>query len=211
MKKILKRLINLILQFNTKIESGYETKQIGTRYGGYSVHDIFLQDPIIVSYGVGEDISFDVEMIEKYNAKVILVDPTPRSITYYEKLKNRFGNNGPKNYNESGKIDPLLYDMSKVNNQNLLFESKAISRTNDKKLKLFYPLNDEHVSLSINRKASNQKEFIATTINLKNIMKKFSIEEIDILKLDIEGAELEVLEDIIDEKIFPNRYWLNMT
>jgi FkbM family methyltransferase len=42
-------------------------------------------------------------------------------------------------------------------------------------------------------------------------MKKFSIEEIDILKLDIEGAELEVLEDIIDEKIFPNRYWLNMT
>ena len=37
--------------------------------------------------------------------------------------------------------------MSKVNNQNLLFESKAISRTNDKKLKLFYPLNDDHVSL----------------------------------------------------------------
>lgn len=205
MKKILKRLINLILQFNPKIESGYETKQIGTRYGGYSVHDIFLEDPIIVSCGVGEDVSFDVEMIEQHNAKVILVDPTPRSIKYYEKLKHRFGKNGPKNYNESGKIDPLLYDMSKVNNQNLLFESKAISRTNDKKLKLFYPLNNDHVSLSINRKVSNQKEFIATTINLKKIMKKFSIEEIDILKLDIEGAELEVLEDIINEKIFPKQ------
>ena len=38
---------------------------------------------------------------------------------------------------------------------------------------------------------------------LKNIMEKNNHKNIDILKLDIEGAELNVLDNMIDENIFP--------
>ena len=205
MKKILKFLFNSIVFFNPKFENGYKMKQIGTKYGGYSIYENFTKDPIIISCGVGEDVTFDVEMIDRYNAKILLIDPTPRAIKYYEMLKLRFGENGSKKYNESGRIDPFIYDMSKVHDKNLLFENKAISKTNDKKMELFYPLNNEHVSLSVNKKSPDQKKFIATTVNLDNIIKKFSFEKIDILKLDVEGAELEVLEDIINKKIFPKQ------
>ena len=205
MKKILKFLFNLIVFFNPKFDNGYKMEQIGTKYGGYNIYENFTNDPIIISCGVGEDVTFDVEMIDRYNAKILLIDPTPRAIKYYEMLKPRFGKNGSKKYNESGRIDPLLYDMSKVHAKNLLFENKAISKTNDNKMELFYPLNSEHVSLSVNKKSPDQKKFIATTVNLDNIIKKFSFEKIDILKLDVEGAELEVLEDIINKKIFPKQ------
>ena len=38
---------------------------------------------------------------------------------------------------------------------------------------------------------------------LKNIMEKNNHKNIDILKLDIEGAEIKVLENMIAENIFP--------
>ena len=46
--------------------------------------DIILNENLfnseIISCGVGEDISFEIELINNYNCKVILIDPTPRSI-----------------------------------------------------------------------------------------------------------------------------------
>ena len=205
MKKILKFLINLFVFFNPKVEVGFKTTQIGTKYGGYDIYDKFLKNPIIISCGLGEDASFDVEMIDRYNAKIILIDPTPRSVEYYNKLKSRFTKKGSKKYNESGKIDPTIYDMTRVNENNFLFEDKAISKINDGKMELFHPENDEHVSLSVNKKTPSQKKFFATTTNLENIIKKFNLKEVDILKLDIEGAELEVLEDMMIRKIYPKQ------
>jgi FkbM family methyltransferase len=205
MKKIIIFFLDLFVYFNPKTEIGFDTKKIGTRYGGYNVYDKFLQKPVIISCGLGEDASFDAEMIDRYDAKIISIDPTPRSLEYYRALKSRFGKNGSKKYNESGKINPDVYDLSRVNYKNFLFEYKAISKTNGVKMELFFPLNEEHVSLSVNKKASTQKKFIATTTNLENIIKKFDIKEIDILKLDIEGAELEVLEDMLTKEIYPKQ------
>ena len=42
-----------------------------------------------------------------------------------------------------------------------------------------------------------------TTIN--NILKKFDIKNIEMIKLDIEGSEVEVLDNMIEDKIFPNQ------
>ena len=38
---------------------------------------------------------------------------------------------------------------------------------------------------------------------LKNIMKKNNHKEIDLLKMDIEGAEIKVLNNMLDANIFP--------
>ena len=36
-------------------------------------------------------------------------------------------------------------------------------------------------------------------------MKKFNIKNIEMIKLDIEGSEVEVLDNMIEDKIFPNQ------
>ena len=41
---------------------------------------------IVVSAGVGEDISFDIELMNNFQAKLFLIDPTPRAIATYKKL-----------------------------------------------------------------------------------------------------------------------------
>ena len=38
---------------------------------------------------------------------------------------------------------------------------------------------------------------------ISSIMKKYNHTKIDLLKLDIEGAEVKVLENMIEQKIFP--------
>ena len=50
-----------------------------------------INNPVIVSCGLGEDASFDIDMINNYNAKVICVDPTPKTIKYLILLKNTLG------------------------------------------------------------------------------------------------------------------------
>jgi hypothetical protein len=51
----------------------------GTKYGGFYVYpDRLCQESIIYSFGVGEDVSFDLELIEKYNCHVFAFDPTQK-------------------------------------------------------------------------------------------------------------------------------------
>ena len=40
----------------------------------------------IISCGVGEDISFEIELIAKCKLSVILIDPTPKSIIHFESI-----------------------------------------------------------------------------------------------------------------------------
>jgi len=56
--------------------------KLGANYGGWYIpNDIKLdEDSIIYSGGVGEDISFDLLLSDKYNSNVILIDPTKRAI-----------------------------------------------------------------------------------------------------------------------------------
>ena len=40
-------------------------------------------------------------------------------------------------------------------------------------------------------------------VSIKDIMNEYGHSKIDLLKLDIEGAEIEVLQQMLDDKIFP--------
>ena len=65
---------------------------LGTDYGGWIVDlDMIPQGSTVISAGVGEDISFDLELINRYSCRVIGIDPTPKShkfIQSQEELKN---------------------------------------------------------------------------------------------------------------------------
>lgn len=205
MKQIAKKIYNLFTYFNPEVKKNFETSKIGTIYGGYDIYEKFLKNPVVISCGLGEDASFDIDMINKYKAKVIAVDPTPRSIQYYEKLKLNFGKKGTRKYNESGSLNEDCYDLNYVNDENFMIIDRAIWKKNNEKIKLFFPVNKAHVSLSINKKKSDQNHLFALTVDIESICKKFGLNKIDILKLDIEGAEIEVLKNMLSKKIFPQQ------
>ena len=55
-----------------------ELKCFGSEYGHWCfIEHESLRDCIVISGGVGEDMSFDIDFASEYGAKVILYDPNP--------------------------------------------------------------------------------------------------------------------------------------
>jgi len=183
---------------------------LGTDYGGWSfLNNDNLENKFIISAGLGEDASFDIELISRYNCKVIVIDPTPRAVEHYEQIIKNAGKPKTEPYKKGGKQNISSYDLTHINNENFLLISNALYNVDNKELKFFSPPNKDHVSYSINNWQNDYKkssDFIKIkTITIKSILTKYNISRLEMIKLDIEGAEIEVLKNMLDEKIFPTQ------
>lgn len=148
----------------------------GNAYGGfYACPDLIDEHSIVYSFGIGEDISFDKALIEKHDCKVFGFDPTPKSISY---LNNQ---NLPSNFS--------------------FFEWGI--HTESCYIDFFLPKNKNHVSGSIikqnNIDISNPLKVEMKC--LKDITAILGHQHIAILKMDVEGAEYEVLDDLMTSNI----------
>ena len=177
-------MINLIRKLKYVFQGKYiiisqirkDKQWIGNSYGGfYLANNSINKDSIIYSIGIGEDVSFDVDIIEKYGCKVFAFDPTPKSVNWVYK---------------------------NVSNKNFNFSPIGIS--NEKGTKLFYlPKKSNHVSGSL-KKISTVNKQMAVELEfdtLKNQMIKNNHHKIDLLKMDIEGSEYDVIDSILKCKI----------
>ncbi len=208
-KKIIPNKKNKLLR-KLKFNNFEKVTKLGSDYGSWAFIDSKnLNNKFIISAGLGEDASFDIEIINKYNCKVICVDPTPRAIDHYNQIIDNSGNQGSNFYKEGGKQNISSYDLTKINKNNFILVDNALYNTNEEELKFFAPKNKNHVSYSINDFQNNYKKesdfIIIKTITIKSILDKFEIDNLEILKLDIEGAEIEVIKNILNEKIYPNQ------
>ena len=163
----------------------YQSRQIncsrltfGNRYADWTFCPHNLNEhSVVYSFGVGEDISFDLELIKHYNLHIHAFDPSPRSIEWVQKqnLREEFhfhpfglaGQDGSITFSEPA--EPGIHSLRMTDS----------AQGGDAELKT-------HL-LSVHR--------------LQTILKKLGHEMIDILKMDIEGAEYEVVEDIIHSSI----------
>ena len=112
-------------------------------------------------------------------------------------------------YVEGGKQSIQSYGLANVDKNNFLIEKKALHDTNNTTLRFYKPKNLNHVSHSISNWQNNYSKSTpfmrVSTINLSAILKKYKIHKVEILKLDIEGAEYSVLLNMIKNKIYPNQ------
>ncbi|MBG6131703.1 FkbM family methyltransferase [Aquimarina sp. EL_43] len=220
-EKGLKGLINAIIskvKYNIHkpkiiLNNTYETISLGTDYGAkVFVERPDLQNSIIVSCGVGEDISFDIEFAKKYNATIVMLDPTPRAIDHYDQIIDRIRSQKDNGSTQDMTNNELLkiYDLSMINEEQLILEELALW-TENTMLNFYLPVNKSNVSHSLVNYQNDYKQgdeyghIKVKTTTLNEIMEKYKINNIELLKLDIEGAEIEVLENMLDNKIFPNQ------
>lgn len=147
----------------------------GTEYGGWTIAPEYINPKSIVySFGIGEDISFDLSVINKYGVNIFAFDPTPKSLNW---LKQQ---NLPHNFRY---YDYGLADF-------------------DGYVKFYPPENPEHVSHTLLYRNATSNNYIEVPVkSLTTIMAEFAHTKIDILKMDIEGAEYAIIDYIIKNKI----------
>lgn len=180
----IKAIVNSIFKKEQKLfpefVDGENITWIGNSYGGFFVDvSMINNDSTVVSVGIGEDISFDLGISQLGVEKIFMFDPTPKS----------------KNF----------IDKQQLSSQFKFFEM-ALS-TQDGTMDLYLPVNTDYVSGSLIKNPNiNLKDTVKVkTVTIASIIKLISATEIDLLKMDIEGAEYDVLENMIFDNIFPTQ------
>lgn len=177
--------------------------KLGTEYGGWIIPDKceLNEHSIVYSGGVGEDMSFDALLNSIYNCSIVLIDPTQKAITHFEEFKKFCNNKTPF----TGNIQMDYYD--KIANINVdvdkfVYEDIGLWNVKDQ-LKFYKQKNPNYVSQSIIENMFGDDYDIVHVDTIKSIMAKNNHVKIDLLKLDIEGAEVKVLNNMLDDNIFP--------
>ncbi len=179
-------------------------QKLGTNYGGWYIpNDIKLdENSIVYSAGVGEDISFDLLLSNKYNSNIFLIDPTKRAIEHYKEILTyfktkewKFSGDIQNDYKE--KIIDLEVDFNKITYiEKGLWEEQS-------KMKFFQQTNPKYVSQSLKKEMFGTNFYEVEVDSIKNLMNDNNHDKIDLLKIDIEGAEIEVINKMLDDKIYP--------
>ena len=129
--------------------------------------------PIVYSFGVGRNISFDTSLIDLHRAAVFAFDPTPISREWLERQ--------------------ILPDEFRF----FPFGIGAF----DGEIEMTLP-ETHGTSFSVARTEGDGRPIKVPIKKLESIMRELGHEKIDVLKMDVEGAEYDVIEGF-DPKVTP--------
>jgi FkbM family methyltransferase len=201
-------LVSLILVPAIPRVRSVPTVIIGTPYGGKHIVPLDnLQNSTIISGGCGEDISFDVEFAARFNSTVIMVEPIPRAINHVENVLKRIGTKSEIAFSDSGRQPVEAYELFNLKKSQLKLIPKALWNQ-ESIIELFQPMESEHIShsvLDIQKTGGLKGSVKVKSVTVPQIMSDEGIKTLEILKLDIEGAQLEVIEDCFSHGIFPQQ------
>lgn len=172
----------LIREFCLKNLTDFDDQNIKTYYNYYLDSSLINKNSIIYSFGLSTNIKFEEQLAKDFNVNVYCFDPTPSSVNY----------------------------MMQINNLNLIYKPFGIY-TEDKKIK-FYSTDSESKK---NWNGSILKDYAYKNgetnteylqcYKLKTLLDMNNHKKIDILKIDIEGVAIEVLHDVLNDKIYPEQ------
>jgi len=170
--------------------------KLGTDYGGWTIPVTLLgKDSICYLAGAGTDISFDTTLARRLGCPIWIFDPTPRSQQHFDELIK-----AAAEYKTFYVYPEIPYDIDAASARLLHFIPIGLwSRTD--MVKFFAPKNETHVSHSISNLQDTDHYFEAKVQRLRDIMQARGHQRLDLLKLDIEGAEFEVLDTILADGI----------
>ena len=182
--------------------------RLGSNYGGWWVIPWGLsEDTKILSLGAGEDISFDIELVNKFNCCVNIYDPTKRAIDHFSQIKKNYGKESFRSYTDHGSQPVEAYPLEKLVNQ-ISFIKQAVW-VHSGTIKFYKPENPAHVSHSIIQSKTNLEHEIVKCVDILEI----PIQKFNIIKLDIEGAEVQVISRLlesVDKKHLPNQVLIEL-
>lgn len=188
MKKTISKILSLVewtsitlfakifatdLTTGTKIFGIPNLKKVGSSDSGWIIPVDFLdRNSICYSAGIGEDLTFDLELIIKFDCEVFAFDPTPGAKAQIKKHAR--------------------------NLKNFHYQNIGLWREEDL-VRFYHHSTSTSPSYSIVNLHKTNTFVKATCKRLSTIMKDNRHKRIDLLKLDIEGAEYGVLDSIMED------------
>lgn len=175
-------------------------RRIGSHLHHYQVPEHLLDaNSICYCIGAGEDISFDVELKTLYDCRVYIFDPTPYGIDHFEKLKAFTASGRPLSLPDQGG-HAYVYDITPQ--QLATIEYVPVGVWNEKTVLVFRdPQKQHYPSYSVCFFADSEKTIQAPVDRLGNLMKAQGHAAIDLVKIEIEGAEYAVIDTIVEDAL----------
>ena len=158
-----------------------DTKLNTARFGDWTACPDFLTaDSIVYSLGIGEDAAFDFELVREKNLEVHGFDPTPNSAAWL-----------------SGQAIPggFHFHPWAVTARDGTIAMAPRVKSNGRRSRDMYTV--------IDKAGASDHAIEVQTFSLQSIMTKLGHRSIDILKMDIEGAEYDVLSSLLATSIRP--------
>ena len=160
--------------YGSLIKRGYELDILGDRSYGlqWTICPRGLNaNSVVYSGGVGEDISFELELVKRFGCSISLCDPSPAGLKTMALSENRI--------------------------PQFRFFPAALS-AHSGKLSLAPPPPG---NFSWSAQTDGTATLEVKCVDLRSLMKQNGHAHIDLLKLDIEGCEYEVIDDILEHRI----------
>jgi FkbM family methyltransferase len=149
--------------------------------GGWWFHpDLLNENSIVYSLGVGEDIDFDLALVRRFNLRVDAFDPTPSTIDWLAARDTP---------------DRFHFHPWAVTARDGVLKLYPRTRRDGSKSTVMYSL--------VPGGASPEGAVLVPSFCLASIAAELGHGHIDLLKMDIEGAEYEVLDSLLRNGVKP--------
>lgn len=142
--------------------------------GWYLPSELIKSDWLVYDFGVGKDISLDIALIERHGCTIHAFDPTPQAVAYME---NR-------------RLPGFHFHPVGVWNENTI-------------LRFWAPRHANYASYSALNLHGTSAFVECEVKTISSLAAELGHERIDMIKMDIEGAEQRVIPDMIAEGIQP--------
>jgi FkbM family methyltransferase len=179
---IMKRIIRKLYQMIIKPLNLVKMKRLGIQFfpPNYVFFDSFNEHSVIVDVGCGHEAEFSKYMIERYNLNAFGVDPTRKHSPALKQLEG----------STAGKFRHLAIAVAERDGVVTFNESRQ---------------NESGSILSDHTNVRNDDliTYDVESVSMSGLVRKVGATHVDLLKLDLEGAEYGLLEKITEEDLSP--------
>ncbi len=155
------------------------TVKFGAGYGAWDVSIAGLTpESVVYAFGVGEEVSFDLGLIDAVGCVVHAFDPTPKS---------------------------LAWARQNVRNEKFVLHEYGLAGF-DGNVSFNPPEDQRHVSYTLLDRPQTMDNAVTLPVKrLSTIMRELGHSHVDVLKMDVEGAEYDIIADLAASAIRPKQ------
>jgi FkbM family methyltransferase len=151
-------------------------------YGAWTFCESALSpDPVVVSFGIGENMDWEIAMVKDYGATVYAHDPTPKAVEFVKK--------------KQGQLNFLKSPM-------FVFTEVGLGAFDQDNVTMNLPSNPNFVSGRVGSKEKDSTRSVQIRLlSMESTLKLHGLQGklIDIVKWDVEGVEFDVLDSLLND------------